>query len=192
MSPRAFPHGDLCRVFHRVPGAPTVRRARVPRRRCFTTYTEYMSITPSEKACLLVSRRLCPSERWDPLESEQSDLLDQMVRSWTLDTHRLELCWTDRKSKPSPNVRRRLRNTISRLIMTEEVYETYVKLLNLSRKNFIALKQNNYNDEINNFFMNSYYSKNRNYVKLMIKVSRKWKIWKSFRVPLSTQKQDED
>ena len=43
------------------------------------------------------------------------------------------------------------------------------------RKNFIALKQKNFNDAINNFFMNSYYSKIRNYVKLIIKVSMKWK-----------------
>ena len=42
------------------------------------------------------------------------------------------------------------------------------KLLNLSRKNPIALKQKNFNDEINNFSMNSYYSKIWNYVKLII------------------------
>ena len=59
--------------------------------------------------------------------------------------------------------------------MTEEVYENWVKLLNLSKKNFIALKLKNFNDEINNFFMNSYYSKIRNYVKLIFKVSMKWK-----------------
>ena len=36
----------------------------VPRsRRCFTAHTENMSITPSEKACLLVSRRRHVSER---------------------------------------------------------------------------------------------------------------------------------
>ena len=34
-----------------------------------------------------------------------------------------------------------------------------VKLLNLIRKNFIALKQKNFNDEINNFFMHSSCSK---------------------------------
>ena len=36
-----------------------------------------------EKACLSVSRRrrLCPTERGDPLESEQGDLVDQVVRS---------------------------------------------------------------------------------------------------------------
>ena len=59
--------------------------------------------------------------------------------------------------------------------MTEEVYENLVKLLNLSRKNFIALKQKNFKDEINNFFMNGYCSKIRNYVKLIIEVSMKWK-----------------
>ena len=48
----------------------------------FAKHTEYMSITPSEKACLSVSRRRpCPSERGDPLESEQGDLFDQVVRS---------------------------------------------------------------------------------------------------------------
>ena len=47
--------------------------------------------------------------------------------------------------------------------MTEEVYENLVKLLNLSKKNFTALKLKNFNDEINNFFMNGNCSKNRNF-----------------------------
>ena len=42
------------------------------------------------------------------------------------------------KERFSPNVRRILRNTNSRLTMTEEVYENWVKSLNLSKKNFIA------------------------------------------------------
>ena len=46
-----------------------------------------------------------------------------------------------------------------------------VKLLNLSMKSFIVLKQTNFNDEINNFFMHSYYSKIRNYVKLIISLN---------------------
>ena len=57
----------------------------------------------------------------------------------TSETHRLELCWTDRKSKFSANVRRKLRNTNSRLIMTEEVYENYLKLLNLNDEKLITL-----------------------------------------------------
>ena len=42
----------------------------------FITHTEYMSITPSEKACLSVSRRRpCPNKRGDPLWREQGDLV---------------------------------------------------------------------------------------------------------------------
>ena len=40
-----------------------------------------------------------------------------------LNTHRLCFFWTDRGSKSSPIVRRRLRDTSSSLIMTEEVYK---------------------------------------------------------------------
>ena len=75
----------------------------------------------------------------------------------------------------SQNVRRKLSNTNSRLIMTEELYENWGKLMNLIKKNFTALKLKNFNDEINNFFMNGYYSKIRNYVMSFIKVSMKWK-----------------
>ena len=45
-------------------------------------HTEYIAITLNEKACLSVSRRRpCPSERSDLFESEQDNLLDQLVRS---------------------------------------------------------------------------------------------------------------
>ena len=59
--------------------------------------------------------------------------------------------------------------------MTEDMYENQVKFLNLSKKNFTALKLKNFHDEINNFFMNGYYSKIWNYVKLIKEVSLKWK-----------------
>ena len=40
-------------------------------RKCFITHIEYMSITPSEKACLWVSRRRpCPRDRGNPLSKE--------------------------------------------------------------------------------------------------------------------------
>ena len=57
---------------------------------------------------------VCPKDWGDPLWRERGDLLSKVVRM-----HRLELFRTDKKSKSSPNVRRRL-NTTSRLIMTEE------------------------------------------------------------------------
>ena len=46
--------------------------------------------------------------------------------------------------------------------MTEEVFNKEVKLLNLSRKNFIALKQKNFNDEINNFLFWNLLARYRN------------------------------
>ena len=103
--------------------------------------TEYMSITLNEKTCLSVSRRLCLKEQSDLLENERGDLLSQVVRM-----HRLEFCWTDKKSEFLPSARQKLTDT-----------------------NF---KLKNFNDEINSFFMDS---KIWNYVKLIRKVSVKWK-----------------
>ena len=137
--------------------------------RCSLSHTVNKSITPSEKACLLVSRRRqFPIERCNPLlqqwqkaTMERSNPLLKQVKNKTLDMHRLGPCWTDRGSKSAPAVRRRLENTNSRLITTEEVNKNQVKRSNRSKKNFIALKQKNFIDEINNFFMNSYWSKFR-------------------------------
>ena len=55
-----------------------------------------------------------------------------------------------------------------------------MKLLNLSKKNFAGLKLKNFYDEINNFFMNSYYSKIRNYVKLIRKSLNEMEELKNF------------
>ena len=55
-----------------------------------------------------------------------------------------------------------------------------MKLFNLSEKNFIALKQKNFIDEINSFFMDSYWSKTGTCVKLMRTVFKKWRNWRSF------------
>ena len=92
-----------------------------------------------------------------------------------LQMHRLKFSWTDRKSKFSPNARRKLRNTSSKLIKTEVVYENLLKRLSRSKMYFIALKQKNFIDEINNFFINNYQNRILNYVKLTRKVSMKWK-----------------
>ena len=43
--------------------------------------------------------------------------------------------------------------------MTEEVFENWVKLLNLS-KNFTTFKLKNFNDEINNFFQEMFLQSN--------------------------------
>ena len=49
------------------------------------------------------------------------------------------------------------------------------EIVNLSKKNFTALKLKNFNDEVHNFFMNGYCSNIQNCVKLIRKVSMKWK-----------------
>ena len=55
---------------------------------------------------------------------ERGNTLLKQVKNKTLNTHRLKLFWTDRKSKSSPNVRRSFESTNSRLIMTEEVFKS--------------------------------------------------------------------
>ena len=122
---------------------------------CFAKHTEYMSITPSEKACLSVSRRrLHPKER--------SDLLEER-------THRLDF---------STQKGQNLRNTNSTLIMTEEVNENKVKSFNLGKKNFIALKLKSFNDEINNFLWTVIAAKIRNYPSSLSKSLWNWQLKK--------------
>ena len=65
-----------------------------------------------------------------------------------------------------------------------------MKRSNRSKENFIALKQKNSNDEINNFFMHSYSSKTGNYLGDK-RSQRNWKNWRTSRVPPSTQLKDE-
>ena len=51
-----------------------------------------------------------------------------------------------------------------------------MELLSLSEmKLIVLLKETNNFDEINNFFMNNYWNKIENFVKLMWKVSMRWK-----------------
>ena len=60
--------------------------------------------------------------------------------------------------------------------MTEEVSKTLLKLSNLNEEKFIVLIKETHNiDEIDNFFMNNYWNKIENFVKLMRKVLMKWK-----------------
>ena len=77
--------------------------------RCSSKHTENMSITPSQKACLSVSRRRqCPIERGNSLLKqwqntsvkatiERCNSLWKHVKDETLNRHRLGLFWTDRE-----------------------------------------------------------------------------------------------
>ena len=169
------------------PLPPAVPQARVPRgrrvwwhrTRGYASRTHRVHVYHSQREGLSVGQSSSSmSERTERLVGERTGgpvgPIGQELKVGNAQI-RIELCWTDRQSEFSPNVERKLRNTNSRLIMKEEVYENEVKLLNLSKKNFTALKLKNYNDEINNFFMNGCCSKIRNYVKVIIKVSMKWK-----------------
>ena len=113
------------------------------------------------------TRRLVGERTGRPVEStgQELNVANAQIRT-LLDRQKdriLAECWAE------------IKNTNSWLIMTEEVYENLVKLLNLSKKNFTALKLKNFNDEINNFFNDNYCSKIWNYVKLIKKFSMKWK-----------------
>ena len=151
------------------------------------TRTEDESITLKEKACRPVCRRRqwVMTERWNPLSTVTKNTSQvTKFRNKTLTANRLGLSWTDKGSKSSLTVRRRFKSTNSRLIMIEEVYKNWVKRTSRSTKNFIVLKQKNAVDKIN-FFMNSYWSKTGIFVKLMRKVSMKWKNWSDFKCPHS-------
>ena len=73
------------------------------------------------------------------------------------------------------SARQKSTNTNFKPLVTEEVYENLVKLLNLNMKNITAYELKKHNDEINSFLKDSYCSKIWNYVKLIRKVSVKWK-----------------
>ena len=77
--------------------------------------------------------------------------------------------WTllDKKSKFLQSAKQELTNTNFKPLTTEEVHENQLKLLNLSRKNFIALKLKKFNNEINSFFKDNYCIKTWNYVKVI-------------------------
>ena len=83
--------------------------------------------------------------------TEPCDLLSKVVM-----LHRLGLCSTNKKSKFLPSARQKSTNTTFKPLMTEEVYENWVKLLNLNKKNFITLELK-FNDEINSFSKDSYF-----------------------------------
>ena len=74
--------------------------------------------------------------------------------------HRLGLCSTNKKRKFLQSAKQVLPNTSFKPLTTAEVYNNWVQLLNLNKKNFIALELKKFNNEINSFFKDNYCSKN--------------------------------
>ena len=128
--------------------------------------TEYMSIALNEKTCLSVSRRrLCPKERCDLLERAErpaeSSSQDAQIRT-LLDRQKeriLAECQAEiNRHEFQAGYDRRSSRKLGEIIESQQ-----------------EELQKNFNDEINSFFMDSYCSKIWNYVKLIRKVSVKWK-----------------
>ena len=99
----------------------------------------------------------------------------------------------DEKSKFSLIVEQRFRSTNSKPIMTEEVSKNWVELSSLNEGKLIILLQvMNSPDEINYFCMNNYQNKIGIFVKLISKVSMRWKNWSDFKGLHSMDFREED
>ena len=148
-------------------------------------------ITFKNKVCRPVCRR--PSvmiERGDPLWHRLTHKFQvfEKFRDTAQKVSKSGFFWNDKESRFSLTVKQRFENTNSRPIMTEEVFKSWMKWSSLKKKKFIVLiKETNDFDEVNNFFMNSYWSNIGIFVKLMIKASVRWKNWSDFKAQHSTQ-----
>ena len=101
--------------------------------------------------------------------------------------------WNDKKSRFSLIKEQRFKNTSSKPIVTEEISSNSMELSSLIEVRLIVLfKETNNFDEINNFFMYNYWNKIGIFVKLMRKVSMRWKNWSDFKALHSIQFQGEN
>ena len=130
--------------------------------------TEYIAITLNEKTCLSVCRRRqCPTER--------GDLLSKVARK-----HRLGLCSTNKKEQILAECQAKINGHECQAACDRRSLLNWVKLLNLNKKNFIALELKKFNNEMNSFFKDSFAPKIWNYVKLTRKVSFEMEELKKF------------
>ena len=174
--------GDLCRALHRAP-----EFAAVPLRHRFPEDAEYDDAalegmlrethrvhshhSQREDLSFSLSSSSVSDRTGRPVGDSAGDLLSQVVRK-----HRFRTLLDDHKEQILAECQAIILTDMNFKPLTkEEVYENWVKLLNLIKKNFTALELKKVNDEINSFFMDSNCSKTWNYVKLIRKVSVKWK-----------------
>ena len=152
-------------------------------------------ITLMTTVCRPVSRRLSVIERGDPLWNGliHRSQTSEKIRAAAQKMSKSGFFWNDKESRFSLTVKQRLKNTSSKPIMTEEVFKNWMKWSSLKEEKLIVLiKETNNFDEINNFFMNNYLNKIKNFVKLMRKVSMRWKNWSDFKALHSVQFQGEN
>ena len=129
---------------------------------------------------------------WRPVDefgSLISNVRENPCRDWENEQIRILL---ERQKSRFSLTEQRLRNTSSRPIMTEDVSINWMELSSLNEEKLIVLMQEtNNNDEIN-FFMNNYWNKIENFLKLMRKVSMGWKNWSDFKDLRSIHFQEEN
>ena len=157
------------------------REGAASRRRAYHSPDEGLSSSQSSS----VSRR-----RGRPVGDQFDSLISNVKENprRSPENEQTRVFWNDRESRFSLIVKQRFKNTNSRPIMTEEVFKSWMKLSSLKEEKFIVLiKETNNFDEINNFFMNFCWNKTGIFVKLMRKVSMRWKNWSDFKAQHSIQ-----
>ena len=161
--------------------------------RCSLMHTEDKSITLQEKVCRPVCRcRQCLRiERGNPLwtVTKCHDRTGQPV----VEGHEQIRTLLDRqREQVLADCQAEIRTHKFQAKYDRRSFQKLGETIESQQENFIVLKQKNAMDKINNFFMNSNWSKIGIFVKFMKTVSKTWKNWRSFRVLPSTQLREED
>ena len=153
-------------------------------------------MTLLKKACCQVSRCLS-------VMLEQGDLSPMSLDHWFQTSEKTHVAtqnmsksgffWIHKKGRLSLIFEQRFKNTSFRPFMTEEVFKNWMKLSSLHEVKFIVLiRRRTTSTRSTISFMNNYWNKIENFVKLMRKVSKRWKNSRDFKALHSIQIQGED
>ena len=144
--------------FPRTPSTMTLHS-----RVCFVKLTEYIAITLNEKTCLSVFRRQCPTER--------GDLLSKVARM-----HRLGLCSTNKKEQILAECQAKINGHECQAACDRRSLLNWVKLLKSQQEELHCARAEEVQQRDEQLLQGQLLQqKIWNYVKLMIKVSMKWK-----------------
>ena len=141
-----------------------------------------------------VSSSVSLIERWDPLWNRLTHKFKvfEKFRATAQKVGKSGLSWSDTESRFSLTVKQRFENTKFKPFWLKKFTKIKWNDRVAARRTLSSSSRTNFIDKINNFFMNNYWSKIWNYVKLTRKVSLKWKNWSDFRFLPSTQLREED
>ena len=180
---------SLQRLMSNTPRSPLASSGSLMTSTTMTSPSVRRSLTRAEDEPITLKKKACSHDRTGKPVVCSLVTSAKKLRDTTLKMNRLGLSWSDKESRFSLTVKLRFENTSSRPITREEVFKSWVKRSSRKKKKFIVLiKETTDADKINNFFMNSYWSKIWISVKFSWeKVSLKWKNWSGFEVQHSTQ-----